>query len=262
MDSSSPPTPAPRSRCGAATSTPTRSSRRSTSSGSPRPASRTACSRPGATTRASCSTSRSTPAPRSWSPAPTSAPARRGSTPSGRCRTTASRSSSAPASATSSAATRARPGCWSPVVDQKIVEELWDFVEAHPAAPITVDLTEQQITADGFQAEFEIDPYTRWRLLEGLDDIGLTLRQVDAIDAFEKRSAVLQAQDPAGLASPAAAASEPGGEHPVVAARRAAAARPGVRSPSLSAPGRQRDPVTGRRHRQRGPRRRSAIGRR
>jgi 3-isopropylmalate/(R)-2-methylmalate dehydratase small subunit len=71
-------------------------------------------------------------------------------------------------------------------VDQKIIEELWDFIEAHPATPITVDLTEQQITATGFQTDFEIDPYTRWRLLEGLDDIGLTLRQVDAIDAYER----------------------------------------------------------------------------
>ena len=71
-------------------------------------------------------------------------------------------------------------------VDQKVVEELWDFIEAHPAAPIAVDLTEQQITADGFQTDFEIDPYTRWRLLEGLDDIGLTLRHVDLIDTYEQ----------------------------------------------------------------------------
>ena len=71
-------------------------------------------------------------------------------------------------------------------VDQKIIEELWDYIEAHPSAPIMVDLTEQSITADGFQTDFEIDPYTRWRLLEGLDDIGLTLRNVADIDAFEK----------------------------------------------------------------------------
>ena len=71
-------------------------------------------------------------------------------------------------------------------VDQKIIEELWDFIEAHPASPISVDLTEQQITAAGFQTDFEIDPYTRWRLLEGLDDIGLTLRHVDLIDAYEQ----------------------------------------------------------------------------
>ncbi|SDS30707.1 3-isopropylmalate/(R)-2-methylmalate dehydratase small subunit [Friedmanniella luteola] len=72
------------------------------------------------------------------------------------------------------------------VVDQKIVEELWDHVEAHPAAPLTVDLRERTITAEGFSTTFEIDDYTRWRLLEGLDDIGLTLRQADHIDAYER----------------------------------------------------------------------------
>ena len=84
------------------------------------------------------------------------------------------------------------------VVDQKIIEELWDFVEEHPAAPITVDLVSRQITADGFHTEFEIDDYTRWRLLEGLDDIGLTLRHVDQIDEFERRRAGYQAENPAG----------------------------------------------------------------
>ncbi|MGI3785903.1 MAG: hypothetical protein ACRYG2_34600, partial [Janthinobacterium lividum] len=67
----------------------------------------------------------------------------------------------------------------------KVVEELWDYVEEHPQAPITVDLQARTITAPGFETEFEIDDYTRWRLLEGLDDIGLTLRQADAIDAYE-----------------------------------------------------------------------------
>jgi 3-isopropylmalate/(R)-2-methylmalate dehydratase small subunit len=75
------------------------------------------------------------------------------------------------------------------VVDQKIIEELWDFVEEHPAAPITVDLVSKQITAEGFHTEFEIDDYTRWRLLQGLDDIGLTLRHIDQIDEFERRRA-------------------------------------------------------------------------
>ena len=73
------------------------------------------------------------------------------------------------------------------LVEQKIIEELWDYIEAHPAAPITVDLIERQVTAEGFQTTFEIDDYTRWRLLEGLDDIGLTLRHVDQIDEFERR---------------------------------------------------------------------------
>jgi 3-isopropylmalate/(R)-2-methylmalate dehydratase small subunit len=73
------------------------------------------------------------------------------------------------------------------VVEQKIIEELWDYIEAYPAAPITVDLVERQVTAEGFQTSFEIDDYTRWRLMEGLDDIGLTLRHVDQIDEFERR---------------------------------------------------------------------------
>jgi 3-isopropylmalate/(R)-2-methylmalate dehydratase small subunit len=72
------------------------------------------------------------------------------------------------------------------VVNQKIIEELWEFVEEQPAVPITVDLVGRQITADGFHTEFGIDDYTRWRLMEGLDDIGLTLRHVDQIAAFER----------------------------------------------------------------------------
>ena len=72
------------------------------------------------------------------------------------------------------------------VVDQKIVEELWDHIEAHPGAPITVDLRERTIVTEGFSTPFEIDDYTRWRLLEGLDDIGLTLRQADLIGEYEQ----------------------------------------------------------------------------
>ena len=71
------------------------------------------------------------------------------------------------------------------VVDHKIIEELWEFVEANPSSPLTVDLAAQTITADDFETDFEIDPYTKWRLLEGLDDIGLTLRHAAAIEAFE-----------------------------------------------------------------------------
>ncbi len=71
------------------------------------------------------------------------------------------------------------------VLDQKIIEELWNFIEDFPDKPLTVDLQEQTVTADGFSAEFEIDGYTRWRLLEGLDDIGLTLRHVAEIDSYE-----------------------------------------------------------------------------
>jgi 3-isopropylmalate/(R)-2-methylmalate dehydratase small subunit len=88
------------------------------------------------------------------------------------------------------------------VLDHKIIEELWEFVEADPARPLTVDLRNQTITADGFEAEFDIDPYTKWRLLEGLDDIGLTMRHLDQIEEFEQqRPAFLPRTLPAKVAS-------------------------------------------------------------
>jgi len=66
-----------------------------------------------------------------------------------------------------------------------VVESLQDLVDADPATEVTVDLREREVRAGGIVAAFEIDDYTRWRLLEGLDDVGLTLRHVDAIAAFE-----------------------------------------------------------------------------
>ncbi len=88
------------------------------------------------------------------------------------------------------------------VVDQKIVEELWDFVETNAGTALTVDLAARTITAPGFETAFEIDDYTRWRLMEGLDDIGLTLRHVEAIDEFEaERPAFLPRTLPARVES-------------------------------------------------------------
>ena len=88
------------------------------------------------------------------------------------------------------------------LVEQKIIEELWDYVEEHPANPLTVDLIERTVTAEDFSTPFEIDDYTRWRLMEGLDDIGLTLRHVEAIDRFEQaRPSFKPATLPAKVAS-------------------------------------------------------------
>ncbi|SDT32462.1 3-isopropylmalate dehydratase small subunit [Microlunatus soli] len=71
-------------------------------------------------------------------------------------------------------------------VGQDDVEQLWKIVENHPETEITVDLQAKTITAsDGFTTSFVIDDYTRWRLLEGLDNIGLTLRQEAEITAYE-----------------------------------------------------------------------------
>ncbi len=69
---------------------------------------------------------------------------------------------------------------------QPTVERLLDLVEADPTVEVTVDLRERKVRAGDIVAAFELDDYTRWRLLEGLDDIGLTLRHVDAIDEYER----------------------------------------------------------------------------
>jgi len=62
---------------------------------------------------------------------------------------------------------------------------LMDAVLEDPATPITVDLASRAVSAPGVEAAFEIDDFTRWRFLEGLDDIGLTLRHAEAIDVHE-----------------------------------------------------------------------------
>ena len=68
------------------------------------------------------------------------------------------------------------------------VSALQDAIEADPATEVVVDLDNRVVLAEaaGIKAPFEIDDYTRWRLMEGLDDIGLTLRHVDDITAFEQ----------------------------------------------------------------------------
>jgi 3-isopropylmalate/(R)-2-methylmalate dehydratase small subunit len=66
------------------------------------------------------------------------------------------------------------------------VRSLMDMVLEDPATEITVDLQTKTLSAPGLHAAFGIDDFTRWRLLEGLDDIGLTLRHQDAIDAYER----------------------------------------------------------------------------
>jgi 3-isopropylmalate/(R)-2-methylmalate dehydratase small subunit len=71
------------------------------------------------------------------------------------------------------------------VLDAAAVEQLWGLTEAEPSVEVTVDLEQRQVRAPGLVANFDIDEHTRWRLLNGFDDIGLTLRQVDAIAAYE-----------------------------------------------------------------------------
>jgi 3-isopropylmalate/(R)-2-methylmalate dehydratase small subunit len=67
------------------------------------------------------------------------------------------------------------------------VEWLWATVEADPGTEVTVDLVAREVRAAGRVEPFELDDYSRWRLLEGLDDIGLTLRHGEEISVFEGR---------------------------------------------------------------------------
>ncbi|WP_433369322.1 3-isopropylmalate dehydratase small subunit [Actinoplanes sp. CA-142083] len=71
-------------------------------------------------------------------------------------------------------------------LDQKAVEALWDMAESEPEKQITVDLEGRQVRVDDAAWQFPIDDFSRWRLMEGLDDIGLTLRHEDAITTYEK----------------------------------------------------------------------------
>lgn len=78
-----------------------------------------------------------------------------------------------------------KAGLLTVVLPEASVEWLWKAIEADPATEITVDLEARQVRVGDRVEEFEFDDYSRWRLLEGFDDIGLTLRHADAVDEFE-----------------------------------------------------------------------------
>ncbi|MCU1537729.1 MAG: 3-isopropylmalate dehydratase, small subunit [Humibacillus sp.] len=79
-----------------------------------------------------------------------------------------------------------KAGLLTAIVSQDDVELIWKFLENNPGAEITTDLVSRTVHAGEIVAPFEIDDYTRWRLLEGLDDIGLTLRHEDDVSKFEE----------------------------------------------------------------------------
>ncbi|NKG22709.1 3-isopropylmalate dehydratase small subunit [Paeniglutamicibacter terrestris] len=70
-------------------------------------------------------------------------------------------------------------------VAQSDIELIWKEIENHPGTEVTVDLAARTVTCGSIIAPFEIDDYTRWRLMEGLDDIGLTLQHEEEVTAFE-----------------------------------------------------------------------------
>jgi len=71
-------------------------------------------------------------------------------------------------------------------VSQEVIEKIWALIEKDATTQITVDLDKRQVKAGDLVADFQIDDYVRWRLMEGLDDIGLTLRHESKITEFEK----------------------------------------------------------------------------
>ncbi|GAA1574592.1 3-isopropylmalate dehydratase small subunit [Kribbella sancticallisti] len=78
-----------------------------------------------------------------------------------------------------------KAGLLAALVEQDVVEQLWTTVENDPGTKVTVDLENKTISAGDVSAPFEIDDYTRYRLLNGLDDVGITLSHADDIAAYE-----------------------------------------------------------------------------
>jgi len=82
-----------------------------------------------------------------------------------------------------------KQGLLTAQASQRDVELIWGLLESEPGTDVTVDLRSKTITAKGIRAPFELDDYTRWRLLEGLDDISLTLSHEADVTSFEAKRA-------------------------------------------------------------------------
>ncbi|WP_456696316.1 3-isopropylmalate dehydratase small subunit [Aeromicrobium sp. P5_D10] len=84
-----------------------------------------------------------------------------------------------------------KAGLLAAQVDEKVVQRLWDYLDENPGASITIDLETRTVKAgegiDAIEDSFTIDDYTRWRLLEGLDDVGITLSHEEDIEKYEAK---------------------------------------------------------------------------
>ncbi len=87
-----------------------------------------------------------------------------------------------------------KAGLLTVLIPQAVIEEIWQEIESDPKLAITVDLESKNIRYGSAIHPFEIDDYTRWRLMEGLDDIGLTLKKIDQVSAFEAKRATFKPQ--------------------------------------------------------------------
>jgi len=82
-----------------------------------------------------------------------------------------------------------KQGLVTAVVPEDVVLALWTLVEENPGTEITVDVDSRDVRCGDLVVPFELDDYTRWRVMEGLDDIDLSLHHIDEIDAFERSRA-------------------------------------------------------------------------
>ncbi|MBM3710997.1 MAG: 3-isopropylmalate dehydratase small subunit [Actinobacteria bacterium] len=82
-----------------------------------------------------------------------------------------------------------KAGLLTVILGQSDVEALWSAIEAEPSLEIEVDLETRLVSYKNQAISFDLDDYTRWRLMEGLDDIGLTLRKIDEVENFEEKRA-------------------------------------------------------------------------
>jgi 3-isopropylmalate/(R)-2-methylmalate dehydratase small subunit len=80
-------------------------------------------------------------------------------------------------------------GLLTVILSQDEIEKIWQVVESKPETQITVDLESKTVSYQGVTLNFTIDDYTRWRLMEGLDDIGLTFTKIDEVTKFEEKRA-------------------------------------------------------------------------
>lgn len=80
-------------------------------------------------------------------------------------------------------------GLLTVILPQAEVEKLWSAIEANPSMDITVDLESKTVSYNNERISFDLDDYTRWRLMEGLDDIGLTMRNLGDVEKFEEKRA-------------------------------------------------------------------------
>jgi 3-isopropylmalate/(R)-2-methylmalate dehydratase small subunit len=85
-----------------------------------------------------------------------------------------------------------KAGLLTVILPQEVIEEIWQMIEKEPQTSVTVDLEAKSVRIGSEIHPFAIDDYTRWRLMEGLDDIGLTMKKIEEVSEFEAKRAAFK----------------------------------------------------------------------